>query len=918
MMKAVFPRFLPLACWIPAALGVLLLGTTVQAQVKFQDTLGIKPNRNAAQALAEFSARLVPAPDKPTEFVELQISATIPEEHYIYSTNPGNGAETKISLSKIGGLEVVDAAFEASPPPKPSKEEVFDGQQERFVEKVVEKHYEKVTWTRRFRILPNTKPAEIAVEGTVKYQICDSTTCRPNNKYEFSVKLTAGSAPGLALPTASNGPALSAPAAELPIAFEHRNGFRNDGPLIGRWIVAVQPRQARPGDLVTLSVTANLEKDWHTYALDQQQNNDGSGFLNTAIITREYGALIPQGGGFTGPAPQTRTSEEFNGLLEKYYEGSVRWERQFRIPDDTASGPIELAGDVGFQTCNAGQCLVSGFSFRGNVVVGGELIAEPLALAGSGPLKIREAKQTIEEGRSAPVPPAPASSTGELADSKPVVGPPLKRPHDANAEVARVGGINKGQGLFAFLLAAFVAGFAALLTPCVFPMVPITVSFFQKQSEKQHHRPVTMAAVYCLGIIGTFTGLGLLMSILFGATAVTTLANNPWINLVIAGVLVFFGLNLLGLFEIRVPSWLLTYSAGQESRGGFVGVLFMALTFTLTSFTCTFAFAGLLLAAAAQGDWLWPLLGLLAFSAAFSTPFFFLALFPSFLQKLPKNGGWMNTVKVVMGLIEVGAAFKFFSVADLSWHPTAWIFDYELVMSAWMVISITAGLYLLNMFRLPHDVATDHVGVLRFVFAMSFLGLAGYLGVGLYSAEKPTGKVWENIAAFAPPKFEGGNESYGPVIEHGGIKYALDYQRAIEFAARQNRPVFLDFTGVNCINCRKMEQTVLSSPEIIDRLKRFVCIQVFADQVPHVPDPAERERLLESNIRLQEWFGDASLPSYAVVPADKELTADEGNILSSVTGYSPDEQRFAKFLDDGLARWEQKIAQKNGLQIGQR
>ena len=263
-----------------------------------------------------------------------------------------------------------------------------------------------------------------------------------------------------------------------------------------------------------------------------------------------------------------------------------------------------------------------------------------------------------------------------------------------------------------------------------------------------------MAGIYCLGIIGTFTGLGLLMSVLFDATKLNELANNGWLNLLIAGVLVFFAFNLLGLFEIRIPSWLLTYTSGQESRGGFIGVLFMALTFTLTSFTCTFAFAGGLLAAAANGDRLWPILGLLAFSAAFSLPFFFLALFPSFLQKLPKSGGWMNLVKVVMGLIELGRAFKFLSVADLTWNPTPMFFDYELVVSAWMVISITAGAYLLGLFRLPHDTPTDHIGVVRLVSAMTFFGLSAYLAVGLFATTKPTGKIWENIQAFAPPRFE--------------------------------------------------------------------------------------------------------------------------------------------------------------------
>src|SRR6185369_4436101 len=176
---------------------------------------------------------------------------------------------------------------------------------------------------------------------------------------------------------------------------------------------------------------------------------------------------------------------------------------------------------------------------------------------------------------------------------------------------------------------------------------------------------------------------------------------------------------------------------GKESRGGFIGVLFMALTFTLTSFTCTFAFAGGLLVAAQNGDRLWPILGLLAFSAAFSLPFFFLALFPSFLKKLPKSGGWMNIAKVVMGLIELGAAFKFLGNADQSWNGQPAVVDFHLMIAVWSVISLATALYLFGVFRLPHDVPTDHIGVFRFVAAMSFLGFAMYLGVGLFGAEKP-------------------------------------------------------------------------------------------------------------------------------------------------------------------------------------
>ncbi|MSR60402.1 MAG: thioredoxin family protein, partial [Planctomycetaceae bacterium] len=231
-------------------------------------------------------------------------------------------------------------------------------------------------------------------------------------------------------------------------------------------------------------------------------------------------------------------------------------------------------------------------------------------------------------------------------------------------------------------------------------------------------------------------------------------------------------------------------------------------------------------------------------------------------------------------------------------------------------------LYLLGLFRLPHDMPSDHIGVGRFMTAMSFLGLAAYLAVGLYSAEKPNGKVWENIAAFAPPKFKGGNEQFGPSLEHGGVKYALDFQRAVEYAAKHNKPLFLDFTGVNCVNCRKMEAGPLSQPAVTERLKNFVCVQVYADRVPHIADYAESERLLEQNLKLQtNWFGDTALPSYAVIPADPGLATRKNreNLLSLLVGYDPDEQHFAEFLDTGLDRWKQYQADRGtGRVVGKR
>jgi len=658
---------------------------------------------------------------------------------------------------------------------------------------------------------------------------------------------------------------------------------------------AFEPATAAPGAKVQLKITATPLPDHYIYSLSQ-----GDGGKPTTIQLSEFvGFDEAEEPVFqASPAPTIEMDPGVGGepvTLEKH-KGETVFSTTLKLSDTAPAGQdATVAIKISYGVCDKRQCYFPpALKLSATLAVG----------AGNPSSGVSDAPA---EAAAPPAAPAPIEKPSQSTPVDVVAAQPAEKADvaaggDEVAAPAAVGELDKSQGLPLFLVSAFLAGFAALLTPCVFPMVPITVTFFLKQAERDHHKPLPLATVYCLGIVGTFTGLGLLMSILFDATKLTQVANDPWLNLVIAGVLVFFALNLLGLFEIRMPGWLLTYTAGQESRGGLIGVLFMALTFTLTSFTCTFAFAGGLLVAASQGDRLWPILGLLSFSLAFSLPFFFLALFPSMLQKLPKSGGWMNLFKVTMGLVELGAAFKFFSVADQTWNPTPLIFDQELVLSAWMVISICAGIYLLGLFRTDHDTPTESIGVLRMVSAMSFFGLAAYLAVGLLSPQKPGGQLWQNIHAFLPPKFEGSgvNEDLGPVLEHDGLEYALDIRKALEVAVAQKKPLFIDFTGVNCINCRKMERGTLANRAIHERLKKFVRVQAFLDTIPEVTDRVFVNEVVEINQALaQEWYGDVSMPSYAVVAPSPEALKDARLIQSRVAGLT-DVAKFAEFLDSGF------------------
>lgn len=897
--------------WLAAGLlltGLLATGATAQT---FQDSLGTKSKRGAAKKPpAEISVSMSPGTSADT--VVLAVTAKVPDDSWIYSQHSSPGTETRIDLRELEGLTESDSGFIPDRDPKREFVQEFNDD--------VEKFYKSVTWSQTLKVKPGA--TVVSVKGTMRYQVCNEESCK-NGKHEIVAELE--------LPQKTPKPAVASPTAgvetiDLPAPASDDQQFdqtwleNREKRIAGTWRVGVDKSAVQPGETVQVVVIAELLPGWHFFGFDQAQTADGQGPSPTVMQVTDAAGWKPVDLRFGGAQPQERPSDDWNGLVEQTWEGSQVFTQKFEVPANATPGTVTLRGNVAWQLCREGKCLLdAGFRFELPVQIVETARESPVkpGLARLMALSSKEASAAIEllaQGRKAEAPgageqpqraEAPRENVGDLA-----VVP-------AVAEVVNPRGIDKSQGLPLFLLAAAVAGFAALLTPCVFPMVPITVSFFQKQSEQRNHRPVLMALVYCAGIIGTFTLLGLLMSVFFGAASLNSLANNPWLNLFIAGLMVFFGLNLLGMFEITIPSWLLRYTSGQESRGGYLGVLFMSLTFTLTSFTCTFAFAGGLLAAAAQGDRLWPILGLLVFSAAFSLPFFFLALFPSWLKKLPRAGGWMNVFKVIMGLLEIGAAFKFLSVADQYWHPIAWIFDYELVMSAWMVIAITATAYLLGLFRLPHDVATEHIGVTRFFFAMSFLGLAAYIAVGLYGANQPTSKIWEVIVAFAPPRFDGANDNrFGPALEHGGVTYALDYKRALDYAAKTGKPVLLDFTGVNCVNCRKMEQGPLASPQVKDKLKDFICVQVYCDQVPVVSDAAERARLLQQNVELQEdWFGNTSLPAYAIVIPDPDLVTREpgAGLIAEKIGYDPQTEAFARFLDVGLAGWQKRA---NGVLIG--
>jgi thiol:disulfide interchange protein DsbD len=396
------------------------------------------------------------------------------------------------------------------------------------------------------------------------------------------------------------------------------------------------------------------------------------------------------------------------------------------------------------------------------------------------------------------------------------------------------------------------------------------------------------ALLYSFGIVFTFTAIGFLLTFMFGAGGLNRVATSPAVNVLIATIFVVFALSLFGVFEIRVPSsWLSAVDKKSSSVGGPVGILLMALTFSLTSFTCTVPFVGTVMVAATQGDWLWSLLGITAFAAVFSAPFFLLALFPSWLKSLPKSGSWMDSIKITMGFLELAAAMKFISNVDL-------VYQWELVtrpvfIAVWLAIALITALYLLGRFYFPHEAPTASVSAGRVLTATFFLAISLYLFRGLFGF--PLGE----LDAFLPPRDYGG---VGTLFSSSGEspkqeeRWYTDYQEALAVARAENRNVFVDFTGYTCTNCRWMEANMFVRDEVQRLFQQMVLVRLYTDG--GLPEH-------EANLNMErDRFGTIALPFYVLVTPEDE-------VIDVFPGLTRNEAEFVGFLRKGIRQETSKV-----------
>ncbi|VXB71188.1 Thiol:disulfide interchange protein [Flavobacterium sp. 9AF] len=478
----------------------------------------------------------------------------------------------------------------------------------------------------------------------------------------------------------------------------------------------------------------------------------------------------------------------------------------------------------------------------------------------------------------------------------------------------------KKKDLWTIFILSFLGGFAALLTPCVFPMIPMTVSFFTKQS-KNRAQGIRNAIVYGISIIIIYVGLGLIITAIFGIDSLNALSTNVWFNLIFFVILIIFAASFLGAFEIVLPNSLLNKIDRQADRGGIVGIFFMALALAVVSFSCTGPIVGSLLGESARQGGIGPIVGMFGFSFAIALPFMLFAMFPGWMNSLPKSGGWLNTIKVSLGFLELAFAFKFLSNADLVLQMH--LLEREVFLAIWIAVFGTWAFYLLGKLTLPHDTPQNHISVGRLFMALLVSTFTIYLIPGLWGAplkilsgytppmtysESPDGVGFKNeviIADFSKEKTTE-NVHKGPL----GLMAFHDYEEGIAYAKKVNKPVLLDFTGHACANCRKMEENVWSNPAIFNMLKNeIVLISLYGDDQRELPAEQVYVSKISGNevTTIGKKWREFQIERYNINSQPYYVVLDnEGKDLNEPVGYTPDIEEYKAWLQEGIANFKKK------------
>lgn len=617
-----------------------------------------------------------------------------------------------------------------------------------------------------------------------------------------------------------------------------------------------------------IEFNATIEKGWHLYALQLPEGGPRPTTFDFSTV---------EGAEFTDEIqPSTAPYEKVDLIFHLklgWWDEDVSFRRNFRL---TGAEGCRIEGVITYQGCNDKSCIPP--------------TKEPFELAyGSVSPAISTSSDSVASSAGESVVAAPMALKND-AWWNPVVYPEIGG--DAIKDVS-------GSSWWYIFIWGFLGGLLALLTPCVWPMIPLTVSFFLKRSANRS-KAVGDAVIYGLAIIVIYLVLGLAITMIFGAGKLNDLATNATFNIIFFLLLVVFAVSFFGAFDIKLPSrWSNSMDSKAERTTGLISIFFMAFTLALVSFSCTGPIIGtLLVEAASMGDITGPAIGMGAFALALAIPFTLFAIFPSLLKEMPRSGGWLNSVKVVLGFLELALSLKFLSVADLAY---GWgILDREVFVSLWIVIFALLGAYLLGKLRFSHDSETDHISIIRFFLALVSLSFAVYLVPGLWGAPL------KGVSAFVPPLYTQDFNLY----EGGQFREFHDYEEGMLYAAENNRPVIIDFSGYGCVNCRKMEGAVFDTQEVSAVIKEnFVLIKLMVDDKATLSEPytvMENGKKLKIESVGEKWsylqrhkFAASTQPFYVILD-------NKGNALVKPYSYNENVAEFIEWLNLGLQQYSQK------------
>jgi thiol:disulfide interchange protein DsbD len=654
------------------------------------------------------------------------------------------------------------------------------------------------------------------------------------------------------------------------------------------WSTSVSAENIKVGDELELVFNAEIDKKWYLYSSDFDSACGPTVTKFTFKPDKSYlliGDIVPI-------SPIAKHDEVFDCDVKIFKKHG-----EFRQKVKILSTYVKIEGEYEYQVCTDidGRCISfnEDFSFSN------------LNVSGAAPSQqTKEGKELRQATEIVPMP----TTDKKIVDITEIKGPIL--------DESLVKNERKQESFVGFFILAFLAGLAALLTPCVFPMIPMTVSFFTTGKSK------ALALFYGASIVLIYTLIGALLAPLMGPETANHLSTEWLPNLLFFSVFVFFALSFLGLFEITLPGTFINKVDQQAEKGGFIGVFFMAFTLVLVSFSCTGPLVGSILVSSAGGEFLKPIVGMFGFSLAFAIPFTVFAIFPGMMKSLPKSGGWLNSVKVVLGFLELALAFKFLSIADQAFH---WhLLDREVNIAIWIVIGSLIGIYLLKGLRLPGDTGKDvedkRVGIPRLMLAIVTFTFVVYLIPGMWGAPLKA------LAGYLPPlathDFDlvalGRKDKPNEICEvpkyvdflhlpHGLNGY-FDYKQALACAREQHKPLFIDFTGHGCTNCREMEAVVWSDPQVLQRLKNdFVVVALYVDDKTELPesdwytsryDKKVKKTIGKQNADLQiDKLKNNAQPFYVLVGEDER-------VLVSPYSFDRSPEKFVKFLATGKSKYK--------------